>query len=74
MNRAETAGASDGSLAAYAAERGAVRDYSDDFIRRAELSESDRTAYKSAWYKAHKSTLTWLRGGSTVGWLAGGAS
>lgn len=64
VSRSRAAGNADGSLAAYAAERGKLRDYSDDFIGRRELLESDRPEYKAAWYEAHKSTLAWLRGGA----------
>lgn len=65
MSPAAIAGDSDGSLAAYAAERGQLRDYSDDFIRRRDMDESDRFAYRAAWYAAHKKTLAWLRGGAS---------
>lgn len=51
---AAQAGAIDGELAYYAFQRaGTCRDYTDDFIRRTDLAESDRAAYKTAWYAAH---------------------
>lgn len=53
MNPAAQAGDTDGVLAYYASQRGACRDYTDDFVRRTELSEADRPAYKAAWYAAH---------------------
>lgn len=48
---AAQAGDTDGALAYYAFMRnGTCKDYSDDFIRRRELSETDRPEYRTAWY------------------------
>lgn len=53
MTRAQQAGRSDGSVAALIGDN---RSYSDGFIRRHELTEADRAAYKAAWYAAHAET------------------
>ncbi len=54
---AAQAGALDGELAYLLFQRaGTCRDYTDDFIRRPELQESDRATYKDAWYAAHART------------------
>lgn len=59
---AAQAGDTDGALAYYAFMRnGTCKDYSDDFIRRRELSEVDRQAYKTAWYAAHAKTKALYR-------------
>ncbi len=53
---AAQAGASDGEIAALLPN---PRDYSDDFIRRRELTEADRQDYKAAWYAAfHRTQAT----------------
>lgn len=50
---ATQAGASDGEVAALLPN---PRDYSDDFLRRRELTEADRQDYKAAWYAAFRRT------------------
>lgn len=65
---AADAGRVDGALAAYAAEQGYLRDYTDDWVRRCpeQLTEAERAPYKEAWYEAHASTLALLREGSAT--------
>ncbi len=53
LTKAQSAGKSDGSVAALI---GDCRDYSDGFIRRTELTEAQRAEYKAAWYAAHTDT------------------